>query len=65
MERMICMYVSSAKRVIDVLSNQAVIGEYTVDEVGEIQKIRDYLARAVDRSERFQRETNEREAMMA
>ena len=64
MERMICMYVSSAKRVIDVLSNQAVIGEYTVDEVGEIQKIRDYLARAVDRAERFQRETNEREAMM-
>ena len=62
-ERMVCMYVSQAKMVADVLGNINVIGEYTIDEVAELEKIRKYLKRAVKRQEDFQREAEEREAL--
>lgn len=62
-DRMVCLYVSQAKKVAEVLGNLNVIGEYTIDEVAELEKIRKYLLRAVKRQEDFQREAEEMEAV--
>ena len=62
-DRMVCLYVSQAKKVAEVLGNINIIGEYTVPEVQDLEKIRAYLMRAVKRQEDFQREAEEMEAI--
>ena len=62
-ERMICVYLSQAREMVDVLGNINIIGEYDIDEANRLMKLRDYLVRAIRRQEEFQREAEEREAM--
>ena len=60
-DRMICLYVSQAKRLIKLLDNEKITGEYTMEESGEYGAIREYLLKAVTRSDERHREANERE----
>lgn len=62
-ERMICVYLSQAREMVDVLGNINIIGEYDIDGANRLMKLRDYLVRAIRRQEEFQREAEEREAM--
>ena len=62
-ERMICVYLSQAREMVDVLGNINIIGEYDIDGANRLMKLRDYLVRAIRRQEEFQREAEEMEAV--
>ena len=62
-DRMICLYVSQARKLINLLDNEKITGEYTVDEAGEYGAIREYLMKAVTRSDDRHREAKDREML--
>ena len=39
MERAICIYVSQARKLLDLLNNDAIRGEYSLDELKEYDAI--------------------------
>lgn len=63
MERAICIYVSQARKLLDLLNNDAIRGEYSLDELREYDAIRDTLNEALRRDYKRQREVAEMGAM--
>ena len=63
MERAICIYVSQARKLLDLLNNDAIRGEYSLEELQEYDAIRDALNEALSKDYRRQRETAEMGAM--
>ena len=63
MERAICIYVSQARKLLDLLSNDAIRGEYSLEELKEYDAIRDTLNEALRRDYKRQREVAEMGAM--
>ena len=64
MERAICIYVSQARKLLDLLNNDAIRGEYSLEELKEYDEIRDTLSKALNMDYRRQREVAETEAMI-
>ena len=64
MERAICIYVSQARKLLDLLNNDAIRGEYSLDELKEYDAIRDTLSKALNMDYRRQREVAETEAVV-
>ena len=64
MERAICIYVSQAKKLLDLLNNDAIRGEYSLEELKGYDEIRDTLSKALNMDYRRQREVAETEAVV-
>ena len=56
MERAICIYVSQARKLLDLLNNETIRGEYTLEELEEYDAIRDMLSDALRKDYKRQRE---------
>lgn len=64
MKRAICIYVSQARKLLDLLNNDAIRGEYSLEELKGYDEIRDTLSKALNMDYRRQREVAETEAVV-
>ena len=56
MERSIVIPISDARLILSLLNNEKVMGEYSMDELMDMYKLRDYLEKLVRQDERRMRE---------
>ena len=59
MERSIVIPISDARLILSLLNNEKVVGEYSMDELMDMYKLRDYLEKLVWQDEKRMREHRE------